>query len=131
VPEGPGWFYPPTVLADVRPGMAVAEQEIFGPVAPVLVFADDAEAVEIANGTEFGLVSFVFTRDLDRALRLSELLESGMVGINTGVVSNPAAPFGGVKASGLGREGGTEGIEEYLETVYVGIRDPFATEGAH
>ncbi|WP_435746945.1 NAD-dependent succinate-semialdehyde dehydrogenase [Nocardioides sp. SYSU DS0663] len=128
VPEGPGYFYPPTVLTDVRADMAIVQQEIFGPVAPVLVFDDEHEAVRSANSSEFGLVSFVFTRDLDRALRLSERLESGMVGINTGVVSNPAAPFGGVKASGLGREGGVEGIEEYLETVYVGIRDPFATE---
>ncbi|CAI9401645.1 NAD-dependent succinate-semialdehyde dehydrogenase [Nocardioides sp. T2.26MG-1] len=125
--EGPGYFYPPTVLAGVRADMAIVREEIFGPVAPVIVFDDDAEAVSSANSTEYGLVAFVFTRDLDRALRLSEQLESGMVGINTGVVSNPAAPFGGVKASGLGREGGAEGIEEYLETVYVGIRDPFAT----
>lgn len=128
VSDGPGYFYPPTVLADVRPEMRIANEEIFGPVAPVMVFDDDAEAVQSANSSEYGLVAFVFTRDLDRALRLSERLESGMVGINTGVVSNPAAPFGGVKASGLGREGGAEGIEEYLETVYVGIRDPFATE---
>ncbi|HEU5038870.1 MAG TPA: NAD-dependent succinate-semialdehyde dehydrogenase [Nocardioides sp.] len=129
VPDGAGWFYPPTVLTDVRPDMRVVQEEIFGPVAPVVVFDDEDEAVRAANSSEYGLVAFVFTRDLDRALRLSERLESGMVGINTGVVSNPAAPFGGVKASGLGREGGAEGIEEYLETVYVGIRDPFATEG--
>lgn len=128
VPEGAGWFYPPTVLTDVRPDMRVVQEEIFGPVAPVVVFDDEDEAVRAANSSEYGLVAFIFTRDLDRALRLSERLESGMVGINTGVVSNPAAPFGGVKASGLGREGGAEGIEEYLETVYVGIRDPFATE---
>ncbi|GEP34123.1 NAD-dependent succinate-semialdehyde dehydrogenase [Nocardioides szechwanensis] len=128
VPEGPGYFYPPTVLTGVTPAMEIVQQEIFGPVAPVMVFDDDAEAVRVANSSEYGLVAFVFTRDIDRALRLSEQLESGMLGINTGVVSNPAAPFGGVKASGLGREGGAEGIEEYLETVYVGIRDPFATE---
>lgn len=130
VPEGRGWFYPPTVLADVRPDMAIVQQEIFGPVAPVMAFDDDAEAVRAANSTEYGLVAFVFTRDLDRALRISEQVEAGMLGVNTGVVSNPAAPFGGVKASGLGREGGAEGIEEYLETVYIGIRDPFATQGA-
>ena len=129
VPEGAGWFYPPTVLAGVRADMAIAQQEIFGPVAPIITVESDDEAVAAANDSEFGLVSFVFTRDLDRALRLSERLEAGMIGINTGVVSNPAAPFGGVKASGLGREGGAEGIEEYLETVYVGIRDPFATAG--
>jgi succinate-semialdehyde dehydrogenase/glutarate-semialdehyde dehydrogenase len=109
--------------------MTIAQQEIFGPVAPVLTFADDDEAVRLANDSPFGLVAFVFTRDLDRALRLAERLEAGMIGVNTGVVSNPAAPFGGVKSSGLGREGGAEGIEEYLETVYVGIRDPFATAG--
>nr|WP_218910458.1 NAD-dependent succinate-semialdehyde dehydrogenase [Nocardioides thalensis] len=130
VPEGRGWFYPPTVLADVRPDMAIAGEEIFGPVAPIMVFDDDAEAVRAANATEYGLVAFLFTRDLDRALRITEQVEAGMLGINTGVVSNPAAPFGGVKASGLGREGGAEGIEEYLETVYIGIRDPFASEGA-
>jgi succinate-semialdehyde dehydrogenase/glutarate-semialdehyde dehydrogenase len=129
VPEGPGYFYPPTVLTGVRPDMAIAQEEIFGPVAPVLTFADDDEAVRLANDSPYGLVAFVFTRDLDRALRLSERLEAGMIGVNTGVVSNPAAPFGGVKSSGLGREGGAEGIEEYLETVYVGIRDPFVTAG--
>jgi succinate-semialdehyde dehydrogenase/glutarate-semialdehyde dehydrogenase len=130
VADGPGYFYPPTVVTGVRPEMRISQEEIFGPVAAVSVFDDDAEAVRAANSSEYGLVAFVFTRDLDRALRLTEQLESGMVGINTGVVSNPAAPFGGVKASGLGREGGAEGIEEYLETVYIGIRDPFATEGA-
>lgn len=108
--------------------MAIVQDEIFGPVAPIVAFDDDAEAVRVANATHYGLVAFVFTRDLDRALRFSERLESGMIGVNTGVVSNPAAPFGGVKASGLGREGGAEGIEEYLETVYIGIRDPFASE---
>ncbi|MGN6780930.1 MAG: NAD-dependent succinate-semialdehyde dehydrogenase [Marmoricola sp.] len=127
VADGPGWFYPPTVLTGVRADMGITREEIFGPVAPVMVFDDEAEALRSANSCEYGLVAFVFTRDLDRALRLSEELESGMIGINTGVVSNPAAPFGGVKASGLGREGGAEGIEEYLETVYVGIRDPYAT----
>ena len=115
------------LFRSVRADMAIAQQEIFGPVAPIITVESDDEAVAAANDSEFGLVSFVFTRDLDRALRLSERLEAGMIGINTGVVSNPAAPFGGVKASGLGREGGAEGIEEYLETVYVGIRDPFAT----
>ena len=117
------------LFRSVRADMAIAQQEIFGPVAPIITVESDDEAVAAANDSEFGLVSFVFTRDLDRALRLSERLEAGMIGINTGVVSNPAAPFGGVKASGLRREGGAEGIEEYLETVYVGIRDPFATAG--
>ena len=128
VPQGAGYFYPATVLTGVTPGMAIVQDEIFGPVAPIVVFDDDAEAVRVANATPYGLVAFVFTRDLDRAFRYSERLESGMIGLNTGVVSNPAAPFGGVKASGLGREGGVEGIEEYLETIYIGIRDPFASE---
>ena len=128
VPAGDGYFYPATVLTGVTAGMAIGQDEIFGPVAPIVVFDDDAEAIQVANATPYGLVAFVFTRDLDRAFRYSERLESGMIGLNTGVVSNPAAPFGGVKASGLGREGGAEGIEEYLETVYIGIRDPFASE---
>lgn len=129
VPDGDGWFYPATVLTDVTDDMAIVNEEIFGPVAPLIPFDDDDEAVRLANDTPFGLVAFVFTRDLDRALRFTERLESGMIGVNTGVVSNAAAPFGGVRMSGLGREGGSEGIEEYLETVYVGIRDPFASAG--
>jgi succinate-semialdehyde dehydrogenase/glutarate-semialdehyde dehydrogenase len=104
----------------------VLDEEIFGPVAPVLTFADEAEAIELANATEFGLIAYAFTRDTARTLRLTEQLETGMLGINSGVISNPAAPFGGVKESGLGREGGVEGIAEYQETVYVGIADPFA-----
>jgi succinate-semialdehyde dehydrogenase/glutarate-semialdehyde dehydrogenase len=109
--------------------MDLVQEEIFGPVAPVMVFDDDDEAVRMANASEYGLVAFVYTSDLNRALRLSERIEAGMLGLNTGVVSNPAAPFGGVKASGTGREGGAEGIEEYLETVYIGVRDPFASQG--
>lgn len=128
-PKSEGYFYPATVLANVTTDMAIVSEEIFGPVATVMAFDKDDEAIRLANATPFGLVAFVFTRDLDRALRLSEQLEAGMVGINTGVISNPAAPFGGVKSSGLGREGGFEGIEEFLETVYIGIRDPFATKG--
>jgi succinate-semialdehyde dehydrogenase/glutarate-semialdehyde dehydrogenase len=96
-------------------------EEIFGPVAPVTTFRTDAEAVRLANDTEYGLVAYLFTRDLSRAIAMSEALEYGMVGVNQGIVSNPAAPFGGVKASGVGREGGFEGIDEYLETKYVGI----------
>jgi succinate-semialdehyde dehydrogenase / glutarate-semialdehyde dehydrogenase len=117
-----GWFYAPTVLADVPPDAALLREEIFGPVAPVTTFATRDEAVSRANDTEYGLVAYAFTQDLDTALALAEQLDTGMVGINQGVVSNPAAPFGGVKHSGFGREGGTEGIEEYLETRYVGIR---------
>ena len=102
-------------------GARMMTEEIFGPVAPITTFTDEADVIARANGTEFGLVGYVFTRDLSRALRVAEALEFGMVGINQGIVSNPAAPFGGVKASGFGREGGFEGIEEYLETKYVGI----------
>jgi succinate-semialdehyde dehydrogenase/glutarate-semialdehyde dehydrogenase len=99
----------------------MAREEIFGPVAPVTTFRTDAEAVRLANDTEYGLVAYLFTKDLSRAITMSEALEYGMVGVNQGIVSNPAAPFGGVKASGVGREGGFEGIDEYLETKYVGI----------
>ena len=120
-PNGPGWFYPPTVVADVPPDARVFSEEIFGPVAPVTSFGTDDEALDMANDTEFGLVAYAYTRDLNRALTVAERLETGMVGLNLGVVSNPAAPFGGVKASGFGREGGREGIEEYLEVKYVGV----------
>lgn len=124
--EGPGYFYPPTVLRNVPANARLVRQEIFGPVAPILTFRTEEEAVSLANDTEYGLVSYLFTRDLNRALRLGERIESGMLGLNTGVVSNAAAPFGGVKLSGLGREGGLEGIEEYLHTQYIGIADPYA-----
>lgn len=127
VPEGAGWFYPPTVLVDVPPTARILHEEIFGPVAPIITFDSEEEAVRLANQTEYGLVCFAYTRDLDRTLRLAESLETGMLGINTGIVSNPAAPFGGVKQSGIGREGGAEGIDEYLETVYVGIAGPAPT----
>ena len=120
VPDGPGHFYPPTVLVDVPASARVMREEIFGPVAPIVTFRDEDDVLERANDTEYGLVAYVFTRDHARVLRVSEALEFGMVGINTGIVSNPAAPFGGVKHSGFGREGGFEGIEEYLETKYVG-----------
>ena len=119
--EGKGYFYRPTVLTDVPPTADVFHQEIFGPVAPVTTFGSDEEGLRLANDTEYGLVAYAFTSDLSRALKVAEGLETGMVGINQGVVSNPAAPFGGVKQSGLGREGGNEGIDEYLETKYVGI----------
>jgi succinate-semialdehyde dehydrogenase/glutarate-semialdehyde dehydrogenase len=120
-PEGVGWFFEPTVLTDVPLDADLAEEEIFGPVAPVTTFRTDDEAIRLANNTQFGLVAYLFTRDLSRAITTSEALEYGMVGVNQGIVSNPAAPFGGVKASGVGREGGFEGIEEYLETKYVGL----------
>jgi succinate-semialdehyde dehydrogenase / glutarate-semialdehyde dehydrogenase len=119
--EGPGYFYAPTVLADV-PGTAdLLTEEIFGPVAPVLPFDTEEEAVALANATEYGLVAYVYTQDLKRALRVSEALETGMIGLNQGVVSNAGAPFGGVKQSGLGREGGPTGIDEYLATKYIAI----------
>jgi succinate-semialdehyde dehydrogenase/glutarate-semialdehyde dehydrogenase len=117
-----GWFYAPTVLADVSDGAALLDEEIFGPVAPVTRFASAEEAITRANDSQYGLAAYAYTRDLSLALRLAEQLDVGMLGINRGVVSNPAAPFGGVKHSGFGREGGTEGIEEYLETRYVGIQ---------
>jgi succinate-semialdehyde dehydrogenase/glutarate-semialdehyde dehydrogenase len=119
--DGPGYFYEPTVLTAVPDDARLLEEEIFGPVAPVATFSSDEQAIEAANRTEYGLVAYVYTRDLERALRVCEGIETGMVGLNQGVVSNPAAPFGGVKHSGFGREGGFEGIEEYLETKYVAI----------
>jgi succinate-semialdehyde dehydrogenase/glutarate-semialdehyde dehydrogenase len=122
VPDGPGFFYPPTVLADVPPTAAILTEEIFGPVAPVVVFDSEAEAVELANRTEYGLVAYVYTGDLARGLRVSEALESGMVGLNRALVSDPAAPFGGVKQSGIGREGGHDGLLEYLETKYIAVQ---------
>ena len=121
VPDGAGYFYSPTVLLDVPAGSAINTQEIFGPVAPITTFDSEADAVRMANDTEYGLASYVYTRDLARTIRLAEALEFGMVGVNTGLISNPAAPFGGVKSSGFGREGGFEGIEEYLETTYVSL----------
>ena len=118
---GDGYFYAPTVLTGVSRDAQMADQEIFGPVAPLTPFDSEAEVLAAANDTEYGLVSYVFTNDLRRALCVAEALETGMVGLNQGVVSNPAAPFGGIKQSGLGREGGSVGIDEFLETKYIGI----------
>ena len=120
-PDGPGYFYPPTVLTDVSAESDLMSTEIFGPVAALIPFDDEDEVIRLANDTPWGLVGYLFTQDIDRALRLSSKLEVGMVGLNTGLVSNPAAPFGGVKESGLGREGGRVGIEEFLETKYLAI----------
>ncbi|MEU1956389.1 NAD-dependent succinate-semialdehyde dehydrogenase [Nocardia rhamnosiphila] len=120
-PGGPGWFYPATVLTDIPAQARILREEVFGPVAPIVAFDTEEEGLVAANDTEFGLVSYIYTRDLERALRVAEGLESGMVGVNRGVISDPAAPFGGVKASGFGREGGTEGIEEYLSTKYIAM----------
>jgi succinate-semialdehyde dehydrogenase/glutarate-semialdehyde dehydrogenase len=119
--DRPGYFYRPTVVVDLPADARLLHEEVFGPVAPIVSFETDGEALDQANGTEFGLVAYVYTRDLTRALHVSEALEVGMVGLNQGLVSNAAAPFGGVKQSGFGREGGYEGIEEYLETKYVAI----------
>jgi succinate-semialdehyde dehydrogenase/glutarate-semialdehyde dehydrogenase len=119
--DGPGHFYEPTVLVDVPADARLLREEIFGPVAPVRSFATEEQALAEANDTEFGLVAYLYTSDLGRALRVSERLETGMVGLNQGLVSNAGAPFGGIKQSGIGREGGPEGIAEYLETKYVAI----------
>lgn len=119
--QGRGYFFEPTVVTGVPRDARVMTEEIFGPVAPIASFSTEQEVLELANSTEYGLVAYVFTQDLSRMIRVSEALEFGMIGFNQGIVSNPAAPFGGVKASGFGREGGFEGIEEYLETKYIGI----------
>ena len=119
--DGAGYFYEPTVLGDVPRRARVLREEIFGPVAPIASFDSEEEAIAAANDTEYGLVAYVFTRDLKRALRVCEGLETGMIGLNQGMVSNAGAPFGGVKQSGIGREGGNEGIDEYLETKYVAV----------
>ena len=119
--DGRGYFYEPTVLTGVPEESAMRQEEIFGPVAPVFSVGSEEEAIEAANDTEYGLVAYVFTRDVKRALRVCEGLETGMVGLNQGMVSNAAAPFGGIKHSGFGREGGPEGIEEYLDTKYVAM----------
>jgi succinate-semialdehyde dehydrogenase/glutarate-semialdehyde dehydrogenase len=119
--DGAGYFFEPTVLTDVPESADLLDEEIFGPVAPVIPFSSEDEVVASANRTEYGLVAYLFTNDLQRALRVCERLQTGMIGLNTGIVSNAQAPFGGVKQSGFGREGGFEGIEEYLETKYVAV----------
>lgn len=124
--ERPGTYFAPTVLDEVQPGSEILTTEIFGPVVSITRFATEDEGIRLANDTEFGLIAYAFTTDFPRGQRLAERLETGMLGLNTGVVSNAAFPFGGVKSSGLGREGSHEGIEEYLETVYVLTPDPFA-----
>jgi len=121
IPEGPGFFYPPTVLVDVPASAAILREEIFGPVAPLVAFDTDEEAIALANDSEYGLVAYVYTGDLQRGLRCSEALESGMVGLNRPIVSDPAAPFGGVKQSGLGREGGHDGLLEFMESKYIAV----------
>jgi len=120
-PDREGFYYEPTVLLDVPRTAEILGEEIFGPVAPIITFTDEADAIRMANDTEYGLVSYVYTRDLARGLRISEQLDSGMVGLNRGLVSDPAAPFGGTKQSGIGREGGHEGMLDYLESKYVAV----------
>ncbi|ADT97939.1 MULTISPECIES: NAD-dependent succinate-semialdehyde dehydrogenase [Mycolicibacterium] len=120
-PGGPGNFYPATVLTDVPADARILKEEVFGPVAPIAGFDTEEEGIAAANDTEYGLAAYVYTQSLDRALRVAEGIESGMVGVNRGVISDPAAPFGGIKESGFGREGGTEGIEEYLDTKYIAL----------
>jgi succinate-semialdehyde dehydrogenase/glutarate-semialdehyde dehydrogenase len=124
--DGPGTFYEPTVVTDVQPGSDILREEIFGPVLAIIPFDTEDDAVRLANDTEYGLVSYVFTESLARGQRMIERLETGMMGLNMGVVSNAAAPFGGWKMSGLGREGGAEGIHEYLQTKYTLTPNPFA-----
>ena len=120
-PGGPGNFYPATVLVDVPADARILKEEVFGPVAPIVGFDTEEQGVAAANDTEYGLAAYIFTASLDRALRVAEALEAGMVGVNRGVISDPAAPFGGVKESGFGREGGYEGIEEYLDIKYIAL----------
>ena len=119
--DGAGYFFEPTVLGDVGRDVRMLKEEIFGPVAPVTGFDSEEDAIAAANDTEYGLVAYVFTSDIKRALRVCEGLETGMIGLNQGMVSNAGAPFGGVKQSGIGREGGFEGIEEFLEVKYVAV----------
>jgi succinate-semialdehyde dehydrogenase/glutarate-semialdehyde dehydrogenase len=117
--DRPGHFYPATVLTNVAPESEILRKEIFGPVAPIVVFDDEDEVVRLANDTEYGLISYLYTSDLARGLRVTERLEAGMVGLNRGLLSDPAAPFGGVKQSGIGREGAHEGMMDYIEKKYV------------
>jgi succinate-semialdehyde dehydrogenase/glutarate-semialdehyde dehydrogenase len=119
--DGPGHFYPATVLTGVPADARILKEEVFGPVAPVIGFDTEEQGIAAANETEYGLAAYIYTQSLDRALRVAEAIEAGMVGVNRGVISDPAAPFGGVKESGFGREGGSEGIEEYLETKYIAL----------
>jgi succinate-semialdehyde dehydrogenase/glutarate-semialdehyde dehydrogenase len=119
--DGTGFFFEPTVLTDLPAGARMTDEEIFGPVAPITAFTDEDEAIALANASEYGLVSYLYTREIERALRVADALQAGMIGINRGLVSNAAAPFGGVKASGFGREGGREGIEEYLDVKYLAV----------
>jgi succinate-semialdehyde dehydrogenase/glutarate-semialdehyde dehydrogenase len=122
ITEGKGYFYPPTVLRDVSPDAVMAHEEIFGPVAPLLRFDSEAEVIAKANDTEYGLAAYIYTRDLGRGMRVASKIESGMIALNRGLMSDPAAPFGGVKQSGLGREGGQKhGVAEFMEAKYIAV----------
>ncbi len=121
VPGGTGYFYPATVLTNVPDSADMVREEIFGPVASIQTFTSEAEAIKRANDTEYGLVAYIYTKDIGRGMRVSEQLDFGMIGLNRGLVSDPAAPFGGMKQSGIGREGAHEGIMEFLETQYVSV----------
>ena len=121
-PDLPGYFYRPTILKDVPRSARVNREEIFGPVAPLIPFDTEEEVIAAANDTDYGLVAYIFTENYRRALRVGEAMETGMVGLNQGSVSNVAAPFGGAKMSGLGREGGPEGIDEFLETKFMAVQ---------
>lgn len=123
--DGKGYFYEPTVLVDVPRDVRIVREEIFGPVAPIITFADECEAYELANSTEYGLASYVYSKDYARQMRAADYLEFGMMGWNVGVMSNAAAAFDGVRQSGLGREGGDEGLAEYTYTQYLGVKDPY------
>ena len=120
-PDGPGFFFPPTILTDVADDAEVMNDEIFGPIAPIQRFSTTDEVIAKANNTQYGLISYIFTRDLAKGLGVAESIDSGMIGLNRGIVSDPAAPFGGVKQSGLGREGAHEGMLEFLEKKYVAV----------
>ncbi|WP_238408467.1 aldehyde dehydrogenase family protein [Pimelobacter simplex] len=128
--ESPGYFYQPTVLVDVPNTAEILSQEIFGPVAPVTTFRTESEAITMANASEYGLAAYLFSRDHNRLIRVADQIDFGMVGFNSGMLSNAAAPFGGVKQSGLGREGGAEGLGEYTSAQYICIADPFAAPGS-
>ncbi len=120
-PGGTGYFYPATVLSNVPDNAKMLNEEIFGPVASLQTFKDEAEVIKRANDTEYGLVAYLYTKDLGRGMRVSEKLDFGMIGLNRGLVSDPAAPFGGMKQSGIGREGAHEGLKEFLETQYISV----------
>ncbi len=124
VGESKGWFYPPTVLVDVPADADILSREIFGPVAPVVAWKDDSELIDLVNASEMGLAAYVYAGQLQRAMRLAEDVDAGMVGVNRGLVSDPSAPFGGVKQSGLGREGARQGLEEFTETQYLSVDWP-------